>query len=279
MSKLRQRMIEDLRVRNYSEHTELAYVRYVRRFAEHFGRSPSELGQEDVRSFLVHLQANGASWGTINHARSALRFLCKYTLGQPWDPDLIPRARRERRVPRVLSPGEVRLLLNAPMNLKHRTILTTCYATGLRVAEVADLKIDDIDGQRLVIRVRRGKGKKGRYVPLSKPHLKLLREYWRAYRPRTCLFPGGVPNRPIRTRSIARICRRACKAAKLGKEVTPHTLRHSYATHLLESGVDIRTIQLLLGHASLGTTSQYTQVATGRLLSTKSPFDAIASAT
>ncbi len=280
MTKLRERMIEDLRVRNYSGHTEHAYVRYVRRFAEHFGKSPAELGPEDARSFLVHLQKHGASSATITNAGSALRFLYKYTLGRPWDPDLIPRARKETRVPCVLSPEEVRQLLSAPVNLKHRTILTTCYATGLRVAEVAALRIEDIDSQRMVVRVYRGKGKKDRYVPLSKFHLELLREYWRAYRPRTCLFPGGMPDHPITTRSIIRICRSAVEASGLDKKnTTPHTLRHSYATHLLEAGIDIRTIQVLLGHASLGTTSRYTRVATNKLLNTKSPFDAIAQTT
>ena len=276
MTDLRERMIEDLRVRNYSIHTEKAYVRYVRRFAEHFGRSPAKLGPEEVRAFLVHLQQNGASSATIICAGTALRFLYKYTLGSPWDPDLIPRVRKEKRVPCVLSPEEVGQLLAAATNLKHRTILTTCYAAGLRVAEAASLRVEDIRSKRMVIRVRRGKGKKDRYVPLSKLHLEVLREYWRAYQPSPYLFPGGRADRPIHTRSIMRVCRRARGAAGLDKNVTPHTLRHSYATHLLEAGVDIRTIQVLLGHASLGTTSQYTRVATNRLLNTKSPFDAIA---
>ena len=279
MTELRERMIEDLRVRNYSIHTEQAYVRYVRRFAEHFGRSPAKLGPEDVRAFLVHLQRNGASSSTIVSAGSALRFLYKFTLGRPWDPDRIPRARKEKRAPCVLSPDEVRQLLAATANLKHRTILTTCYAAGLRVSEVASLRVENVRSKRMVIRVHRGKGKKDRYVPLSKLHLELLRQYWKTYRPGTYLFPGSVRAKPIHTRSIMRICRRAREAAGLDMNVTPHTLRHSYATHLLESGVDIRTIQVLLGHASLGTTSQYTRVATNRLLSTQSPFDAIAHTT
>lgn len=280
MTELRQRMIEDLRVRNYSEHTEDAYVRYVRRFAEHFGRSPAKLGHEEVRGFLVHLRRNGASSATITSAGNALRFLYKYTLGRPWDPELIPRARKEKRVPSVLSPGEVRKVLQAPMNLKHRTILTTCYASGLRVSETAKLRIEDIDSKRMVIRIQGGKGKKDRLVPLSKGHLHVLREYWKAYHPSTWLFPGRNPECPIRTRSVGRIFSRAAKTVGLDRKgVSTHTLRHSYATHLLESGVDIRTIQVLLGHASLGTTSLYTRVATGRLLSTKSPLDAIAQVT
>jgi len=276
MTELRERMIEDLRVRNYSSHTEKAYVRYVRRFAEHFGRSPADLGHEEVRAFLVHLQKNGASSPTIVCAGTAIRFLYRYTLGQPWDPELIPRIRKEKRVPCVLSPEEVGQLLAATANLKHRTILTTCYAAGLRVSEVASLQAEDIRSKRMVIHVRLGKGKKDRYVPLSQAHLDALRKYWRTYRPGTYLFPGSVRSNPITPRSITRVCRQSRKAAGLDKNVTPHTLRHSYATHLLEAGVDIRTIQVLLGHSSLGTTSQYTRVATNRALRTKSPFDAIA---
>lgn len=273
MTPLRRRMLEDLKIRNFSPHTQRAYIRYVARFARHFGRSPDQLGPEHIRGFQVHLANAGASYSTLSQVASALRFLYRITLQKDWVVERIPCPKRERHVPVVLSREDVLKFLSSPRNVKHRAILTACYSAGLRVAEVAHLRVSDIDSKRMVIRVHQGKGKKDRMVPLSPTFLELLREYWHVAHPRHWLFPGKIEGRPITRRSVQRICERARKATGLSDGVTAHTLRHSFATHLLEAGTNVRTIQLLLGHASLSTTAAYTKVATGDVLSTTSPLD------
>jgi site-specific recombinase XerD len=270
-------MIEDMRIRNMSIHTQKAYIRYVSKFAQHHGRSPVDLDIEDIRKYQIYLVNEcKISYGTLSQVVGALRFLYRHTLRRPWIIEMLPYPKKNRYLPRVLSREQICKLLKCIRNLKHEAILTCCYAAGLRVAEVAHLRVTDIDSKRMVIRVYQGKRKKDRYVPLSENLLELLREYWRVYRPVYWLFPTRQnPKRPLTTRSIARTCVKARIAAGLPNDVTCHTLRHSFATHLLEDGVNVRAIQILLGHASLKSTALYTHVSTKGVLETKSPFDSM----
>ena len=272
-SPLRRRMIEDMSVRNLSPATQRSYVYAVAKFSRFFGRSPDRLGLEDVRTYQVHLVAGGISWPALNQTVCALRFFYGVTLKQSDVPERIPYARQPRKLPVVLSADEVVRFLEAVPSLKSRTALTTAYATGLRASEVASLKVADIDSGRKVIRVEHGKGGKDRYVMLSPQLLGILRTYWRLARPTSWLFPGRQEDRPIDPQVLHAACRSACAAAGLDKHVTVHTLRHSFATHLLEDGTDIRIIQVLLGHASLSTTARYSQVATHTIGRTASPLD------
>ena len=275
-SALRQRMLGDMQLRNYSPHTINSYLRHVAQFAQHFHTHPDCLEPEHIRTyqqFLVHDKQ--VSWSTFIQAICALRFFYQTTLGQRWMVEHIPYPRRQKKLPVILSQSEVSALLVAPDNLKQRVILTTLYATGLRVSELCQLQGTDIDSERMVIQVRQGKGQRDRLVMLSPRLLPLLRHYWQQYQLVTWLFPGPKRTKPITTRGVFYICRKAGKAAKLTKAVYPHLLRHSFATHLLEDGVDLRRIQLLLGHSSLRTTSRYLHVASIASCATASPFDAL----
>ena len=273
MSPLRRRMIEDMTVRNLSPATQRSYVHAVAKFGLFFSRSPEKLGLEEVRAFQVHLVAGGMSWPALNQTVCALRFLYGVTLKQADLPERIPYARTPRKLPVVLDADEVVCFLEAVPSLKARAALTTAYAAGLRASEAAGIKIADIDSSRMVIRVEQGKGGRDRYVMLSPQLLDILRSYWRLARPARWLFPGRDGEHPISPTVLHAACRSACTAAGLSKRVTVHTLRHSFATHLLESGTDIRIIQALLGHASLNTTARYTQVATSTIRGTPSPLD------
>jgi site-specific recombinase XerD len=278
MSPLRQRMLEDMRIRHLSPHTQRAYLAAIIRFAKHFGRSPADLGLEDIRTYQLHLVSCGVGHSTFTIAVSALRFLYTVTLRKEWRVDHIPHARHPQRLPVILSPTEVTQLLAAAPPLKYRTALTIVYAAGLRVSEVVALKVHDMDSQRMVIRVAQGKGRKDRYVMLSPKLLTLLRQYWKAARPTDWLFPSKIPGQPLNVASLQRACQEARQTAGLTKPVTVHTLRHSFATHLLESGTNVRAIQLLLGHRSLATTARYTQVSPQVLGALPSPFDHLPSA-
>lgn len=273
MSPLRRRMIEDMTIRNLSPATQRSYVHAVTKFSRFFGRSPDQLGLEDVRTFQVHLVAGGMSWPALNQTVCALRFFYGVTLGQAALPERIAYAREPRKLPVVLSADEVVHFLEAVPGLKSRTALTTAYAAGLRASEAVRLKICDIDSGRMVIRIEQGKGGKDRYAMLSTQLLTILRGYWRLARPQTWLFPGRDESKPIDPQVLHAACRSACKAAGLSKRVTVHTLRHSFATHLLEAGTDIRIIQALLGHNNLSTTARYTQVADTTIRRTTSPLD------
>jgi integrase/recombinase XerD len=273
MSPLRRRMIEDMTVRNLSPATQRSYVYAVAKFSRHFGRSPDRLRLEDVRAFQVHLVATGISWPALNQTVCALRFFYGVTLGHGDIPERIPYAREPRKLPIVLNADEVVRFLEAVPSLKVRTALTTAYAAGLRASETVGLKIAAVDSGRMVIRVEHGKGGKDRYVMLSAQLLGILRTYWRLARPKQWLFPGRDETKPIDVQVLHAACRSACVAAGLAKRATVHTLRHSFATHLLENGTDIRIIQVLLGHCSLSTTARYTQVSTGLIRGTKSPLD------
>jgi integrase/recombinase XerD len=274
MTPLRRRMIDDMTLRNFSPKTIQSYVRCVAHFARHFRTSPEALGPEHVRTFLLHLlQKQGASISYYNQHRCALRFFYRVTLRRDEVLESIVPARQPRPLPVVLSPDELVRFFTAIGNLKHRAILMTAYAAGLRVSEVTQLRVTDIDSQRMVIQVRNGKGRKDRYVMLSPRLLEILRAYWKAVRPREILFPGASPDRPITTGSVRKACYRARQDAGLGKHIVVHTLRHSFATHLLEAGTDLRTIQVLLGHRSFNTTARYVHVATASLPSIRSPLD------
>jgi site-specific recombinase XerD len=267
-------MLEDLRIRNLAEATQRNYVHHVAAFARYFGRSPTELGPEHIRAWQVHLvEERGLSWSSLNCAVCALRFLYGTTLGKDWVIRHIPFAKPEQKLPVILSPREVRRFLAVVTNPKHLAMLMVPYSAGLRVAEIAHLRLEDIDSGRMVIHVQHTKSRKDRYVPLSPKLLDELRSYWRGARPRPFLFPGADPSRPITTGSIREVCRIATSKSGLDKTVTPHTLRHCYATHLLEAGVDLRTIQMLLGHAALRTTSIYLHVSTERICSIQTPLD------
>ena len=277
MTPLRRRMIEDMKLRNLAPRTIQVYVERVAAFAKHFSKSPELLGQPEIRSYLVHLvQERHVSWSYYNQTVAALRFLYNVTLGRD---DLLKRIacpKQPKKLPVVLSPEEVFRFFQAVPGLKHRALLMTAYAAGLRISEVVALLVDDIDSRRMVIRVRQGKGRKDRYVMLSPRLLEVLRAYWKAARPAHWLFPGQVEGRPLTAGTVHRACVQASRAAGLGKHVTVHTLRHSFATHLLEAGTDIRTIQLLLGHRELRTTAVYTHVSAAALEATQSPLDRLA---
>ena len=273
MSPLRRRMIEDMTIRNLSPATQQSYLHAVSKFSQYFGCSPDRLGLEDVRAFQVHLASKGVSWGSLNQAVCALRFFYGVTLGQATVPERIPYAREPRKLPTVLSADEVVQFLESVSSLKARVALTTAYAAGLRVSEVAALKVRDVDSGRMVMRIEHGKGGKERYVMLSAPLLGILRSYWRLTRPSLYLFPGRTADKPIEPTVLHAACRSAAAAAGLDKRVSVHVLRHSFATHLLESGVDIRIIQVLLGHENLSTTARYARVSTRLIANTASPLD------
>jgi site-specific recombinase XerD len=273
MSPLRRRMIEDMTVRNLSPATQRSYIHAVAKFSRYFGRSPDRLGLEDVRAYQVHLVSTGISWASLNQIVCALRFFYGVTLRQDTIPERIPYARQPRKLPVVLSADEVVRFLEAVSSLKSRVALTTAYAAGLRVSEVIGIKIADIDSSRMVILIEHGKGGKDRYVMLSPQLLAILRSYWRLARPNHWLFPGRSEDRPIEPTVLHAACRSAVAAAGLDKHVSVHVLRHSFATHLLENGTDIRIIQVLLGHANLSTTARYTRVSTHLIAGTQSPLE------
>ena len=273
ISPLRRRMLEDMTVRNLSPATQQSYIYAVAKFSRHFHRSPERLDAEDVRAYQLHLIAQRRSWSHINQTVSALRFFYGVTLGRPDANERIVAAREPQRLPVVLSGEEVVRFLEAVPVLRNRVALTTAYGAGLRVAEVAALETAAIDSSRMLIRIVEGKGGKDRYVMLSPQLLQILRTYWRLARPGRWLFPGQDPAQPVSVATLQEACREAARRAELGKPVTVHTLRHSFATHLLEAGTDIRIIQALLGHARLSTTARYTQVATHLIADTASPLD------
>jgi len=275
MTPLRQRMIEDMRIRNLSPHTQATYVLQVSLFARHFGKSPEDLGPEEVRAYQVFLTTERKlAVGSVLIALGALRFLYKVTLKRDWRvEDLIPLPKKPQTLPVVLSPAELLQFLACVPGVMHRIILTLCYAAGLRISEAVHLRIADVDSQRMVIRVEQGKGRKDRYVMLSPKLLDILRDWWRRTKPTTWLFPGKVAGQPITTSAVERACQIARRRSGIRKPITPHSMRHGFAAHLLESGTNVRTIQLLLGHRSLATTARYLRVATTTVCATRSPFD------
>ena len=274
MTALRRRMIEDMTVRNLSPYTQPNYLSAVARFARHFRKSPADLGPEQVRDYLNHLIAEKISASHCNITVAALRFLYTVSLEREWAPARLPFQKRPRNLPTVLSVEETTRFLEVIPRHKLRIVLVTAYAAGLRVFEVVALRTCDIDSSRMVLRVANGKGAKERLVMLSPKLLDLLRTYWKAERPHSeWLFPGRDPDQHISIRSVQLACQTAREAAGIPKHVTMHTLRHSFATHLLEAGVDLYTIKLLLGHRSLSSTARYLHVATNSVCAVPSPLD------
>ncbi len=273
MTPLRKRFIDDLRLKNFSDSTIKVYVHAVEKFARFLGRSPDESTAEDVRGFLIHELDRGLSRSYIVIQQNALRHLYLDTLGRTDELSSIPRPKRERRLPVVLSREEVRRLFAVTGNLKHKALLMVAYDAGLRLSEILNLRSEDIDSQRMVIRVRQGKGKKDRYTRLSAGLLKLLREYWREYHPESLLFPGAHPNKRYDIATPGHILKKLCRKAGITKRVSMHTLRHSFATHLLEAGTNLRVIQRLLGHANIQTTCLYTHISIEDLREAPSPME------
>jgi site-specific recombinase XerD len=251
-------MIEDLKIRNYSPRTIDAYVRCVGQYSRHFGRSPDQLGRDHIRSYQLYLvEQKKASWPLFNQSVCALRFFYQVTLGRDSIIDHIPYPRGERKLPDVLSPKELSTFFQAVQNLKHRTVFMTMYGSGLRISEALGLFLQDVDSERMQLRIRQGKGNKDRYGLLSQSTLEVLRRYWQQYQPSLYLFPGKKPDRPLAARSMQRVCRAARIKAGMKKQVTTHSMRHCFATHLLETGVDLKTIQMLMGHRCIKTTAFY----------------------
>ncbi len=281
MTRLRKMMLEELQRRNYSDGTIRHHLRSVTEFAEHFGRQPDKLGLDELRSYQVYLlkERKLAPGSVVNHV-AGLRFFFVKTLKRHEYRDFLPYPKEQQRLPTVLSLEEVARLINASGTLYRRALLMTLYATGMRRREVAHLKITDIDSQRMMIRVDRGKGGKSRDLPLTPALLETLREYWRWRQPQVYLFPSRSPrrgaNQPISDKMVWIACREAARYAKLRKRVTPHTLRHSWATHLLEAGTDLRTIQVLLGHGDLETTAKYLHLSAKHLHAVVNPLESIA---
>jgi integrase/recombinase XerD len=275
ISPLRRRMIEDMTIRKLAQKTQRDYVQRIKKFTAFLGRSPDTATFEDVRRYQLHLATSGVGVSTLDQSAATLRFFFRVTLGRH---DIVAHTtfiHHPRKLPVVLSPEEVARLLNAAPGLKYKAALSVAYGGGLRVSEVVALKVSDIDSKRMVIRVEQGKGRKDRYVMLSPHLLELLRVWYKAARPQGWLFPGRNPVQPMTTRQLTRACHAAAHMAEIGKHVSPHTLRHSFATHLLEQNIDIRVIQVLLGHAKLDTTALYTRVATKTIREIMSPLDHI----
>jgi len=273
ISPLRRRMIEDMTIRKFAPKTQSSYIRAVRNFTVFLGRAPDQASAEDLRRYQLHLASSGVATPSQNATVTALRFFFAVTLGRSEITERMPFVREPRKLPVVLSPEEVARFLEAAPGLKYRAALSVAYGAGLRANEVISLKIGDIDSTRMVIRVEQGKGRKDRYVMLSPPLLALLRAYWKTARPQGWLFPGRDRVTPLSTRQLNRACHFAAQAAGIDKRVSLHTLRHSFATHLLEQKVDIRVIQVLLGHKKLDTTALYSQVATRTIREVKSPLE------
>jgi integrase/recombinase XerD len=275
MTPLRQRMTEDMQVRNLSVGTQTCYLRQVSLFARHFHRSPEQLGPEEIRAYQVYLtNEKKLAPSSVITAVAALRFLYKVSLKKNWTfQELIPAPKKRQTLPVILSPAEVLQFLGGVTPTKHHAILSSCYAAGLRISEAICLTIPDIDSQRMVIRVQQGKGQKDRYVMLSPKLLEILRAWWRVEKPKHWLFPGDNPGQHISKDAVETACQKARRRCSIPKPITPHSLRHAFAVHLLESGTDVRTIQLLLGHRSLATTARYLLIATSKVCSTSSPLD------
>ena len=273
VSPLRSRMTEDMTVRNLSATTRTSYIHNIKKFSQFFGRSPDCLGLEHVRAYQVHLVSRGVAWATLNQVVSALRFFFGVTLGRKDLPERIAYARQPKTLPVVLSPEEVARFLEAVPSRRDRVALTTAYATGLRASEVVGLRIQDIDSSRMVIHVVNGKGGKQRYVMLSPMLLGILRAYWKIERPCHWLFPGRGGDKPLDPSVLNAACATAVAATGISKHATLHSMRHAFATHLIEQGIDISIVQALLGHSQLSTTIRYIRVATRTIAAVKSPLE------
>src|ERR1700681_2011577 len=280
MTELRKTMLEELQRRNYCQTTVTGYLKIVAAFAKYFNRPPDQLGPEHIRAYQVYLfKERKLNARTVGHHTAALRFFYCKTLKRAYPVEEVPYPKAPRRLPTILTQEEAVRLINSASNLFHRAMLMTAYSTGMRRAEVCHLRVEDIDSERMLIRIRQGKGRRDRDVPLTPKLLETLREYWRWMKPKTYLFPGTVKNWradvPISDKIPWHACREAAQRAGIAKRVSPHTLRHSWATHLLEAGADIRTIQVLLGHAKLEHTIVYLHLSQKHLTAVANPLEAI----
>ena len=273
ISPLRQRMIEDMSLRHFGEKTQKDYIRAVKNLTAFLQRSPDTASNEDLRLFQLHLAGNRVGAPTMNSTVSALRFFFTVTLDRADAVRHLTFVHEPRKLPVVLSPEEVARFLEAAPGVKYKAAFSAAYGAGLRVSEVAALKVSDIDSKRMMLRIEQGKGRKDRYAMLSPVLLELLRDWWRIARPKAWLFPGRDPLQPMSTRQLNRACHAAADMAEITKRVSPHTLRHSFATHLLEQNTDIRVIQVLLGHAKVDTTALYTHIATNTIRAVMSPLE------
>ncbi len=263
MTPLRKRMIEHMRLRGYSPKTIKSYVNLVAVYARHVGKSPELTDCEDARVFMVQLVDRGCSASHLSQAYSAIKLLFVQVLGREGCQDKIPRPKKTKRLPSVMSVEEVERLVRSLSNIKHRTMLQVLYSTGMRVSELIGLRIGDIDSSRNTITVRHGKGAKDRQIPLSPTLLQLLREYWKIYRPTEFLFENGRSDAQMSPRTVQEVFVHAKAASGISKKISAHTLRHSYATHLLEAGTDLLTIRNQLGHSNISTTTVYLHLQTG----------------
>lgn len=274
MTPLRQRMLEDMQLRNFSAGTQRSYIHYVEDFANYYKASPARLGLDEIRNYKLHLlEERKLSAQSINCFICAVKFLYTETLEMPWSKEYFPRLKVPQTLPVVLSAGEVIEFLRCVGILKHRAVLMLCYGSGLRISEAVSLKVSDIDSKRMLVAVHGGKGDKDRYTVLSGRLLMLLREYWKIQRPQHWLFPAIKAGRHIQQGTIQQVCREACQMAGIIKRVTPHALRHGFATHLLEGGTDLRAIQVMLGHSRIDTTARYIAVSPQTVGRTVSPLD------
>ena len=274
MTPLRQRMFEDMQLRNFATGTQRSYIHYVGAFANYYGMSPERLGLDEIRNYQLYLiEERKFSPQSVNCFVNAVKFLYTVTLEMPWSDEHFPRMKVPRTLPVVLSAGEVMQFFGAVGILKHRAILMLCYGSGLRISEAVSLKVGDIDSKRMLVAVRQGKGSKDRYTVLSGRLLRVLRAYWKIQRPTEWLFPAVKAGRHMQAGTIRQMCREACQLAGITKQVTPHMLRHGFATHLLENGSDTRAIQVMLGHTRIDTTARYTRVSPQTVSQTVSPLD------
>ena len=280
MTQLRKKMLEELQRRNYAQSTAKQYIRIVREFAKHYGKAPDQLGPDQIREYSAYLfRERKLDPGTVQQHVAGLRFFYVKTLKRHFLLEDLPMPKRSRRIPEILSPDEVARLIDSASNLFHRTMLMTLYSTGMRRAELCRLQVSDIDSERMVIHIHKGKGGHDRDVPLSEKLLETMRVYWRWMKPKTYLFPGTVKNWrsdvPVTTKVPWEACREAAQRAGISKHVSPHTLRHSYATHLLEAGADLRTIQVLLGHSKIEHTTLYLHLSRRHLTAVGNPLEQI----
>jgi site-specific recombinase XerD len=275
MGRLHDRMAEDLTLRNFSPATRRNYLLYARKFAAFFMRSPEDMGEPEIRQFLLHqLEVKQLAHASYRQIYAALKFLYTVTLGRAWEVEHLPHPRqRLRRLPVVLHAEELAILFQAIRSLKYRALFMTCYAAGLRINEACHLRVGDIDSQQMLVHVRHAKGGKERITLLSAKLLEVLRIYWMEQKPRPWLFPGKTPDRPLSSDAARQALEQICLDAGLTKKCTPHTFRHSFATHLLDAGVDLVVLQALLGHHSIRTTSRYTHISVQRIQKVISPLD------
>jgi len=278
MGTLRERMTKEMQLRRFAEGTQKDYLRSVQKLAEHYDRSPDKINAEEVRDYLLYLvNERKLMWSTVGRISTAMKFLYNEVLERPDITRKIPPRKKSRSLPEILSIEEIRRLLIAAGNIKHRMLMMTAYGAGLRVSEAVHLKVTDIHSDRMMIYVKQGKGGKDRYTILPKRLLKELRDYWRKSNLKTWLFPGRYPNHPMSTRTARYIIDRYVREAQIKRKASFHTLRHCFATHMLEAGVDVRTIQVLLGHSYITSTTLYLQLTSKKLGTIKCPLDEIGS--